>query len=609
MRMSNDTATKVTKTIGSQALTAQDTALLEKYKVERDKRIRSDGIGQFRKTEGELARFLTDPNIAKPLERASVSESVDVVVVGGGWAGLLIAARLRQIGINDFRIIESGGDFGGVWYWNRYPGARCDVESYIYMPLLEEIGHTPTEKYTTSEEIRAHAQAVARHFNLYPRALLQTQVNELRWDDALQRWIVTTNRADRIQARFVFVGNGPLNYPKLPGIPGIEDFKGHSFHTSRWDYSYTGGDGRGNLANLSDKRVALIGTGCTGIQCAPPLAEWSKQLYVVQRTPAVINGRGNRRTDPEWARTLKPGWQRARMTNFESVMSGMERKLDLVGDEWSNFWEAPDPEPNATPEAVAMMVQKMDLQKMDQARARIDSIIKDPATAASLKPYYNRYCRRPTFSDDYLPTFNRPNVKLIDTQGRGLDRIDENAIVFDGQSYQVDCIVYATGFEVVTTSHRDAGFEIVGRGGTTIDEKWSKEVRTLHGIYTRGFPNLFFVAGSRQAGTTVNFPYLIDEQARHSVAVVKRMLQDDVKVMEVSQRAEERWHEVIVSKSRVDLGYFRECTPSYYNGEADPRQVDKLILATAYGGGAFEYFAVLAKWREQGLLEDMELTG
>jgi cyclohexanone monooxygenase len=606
--MSNDTAAKVAKNAGSEELTTQDRALLEKYEVERNKRIRSDGVAQFRKTEGELARFLTDPN-AQPLERASLIDVVDVVVVGGGWSGLLTAARLRQAGVEDFRIIESGGDFGGVWYWNRYPGARCDVEAYIYMPLLEEIGHIPTEKYTTSDEIRAHAQAVGRHFDLYPRALFQTQVTELRWDDAVARWIVTTNRHDQIGARFVFVGNGPLNYPKLPGIPGIENFKGHSFHTSRWDYAYTGGDGRGNLANLRDKRVALIGTGCSGIQCVPPLAEWSRQLYVVQRTPAVVNARGNRATDPGWARTLKPGWQKARMENFESVMSGAQRDLDLVGDEWGKFWEPPAvPDPTATRQAVAAMVQKMDLRKMEEARARVDSIVKDARTAASLKPYYHRFCRRPTFSDEYLPTFNRANVKLIDTLGRGLDRITENAIVFDGQSYEVDCIIYATGFEVVTTSHKDAGFEIVGRQGTTIDEKWSNAVRTLHGIYTRGFPNLFFVVGSRQAATTVNYPFVMDEQARHAAAVVQRMLKDGVKVMDVSQKAEERWHEVIVAKSRADLGYFRECTPSFYNGEADPKQQDKLILATAYGGGAFEYFDVLKQWRDRGLFEDMELT-
>jgi cation diffusion facilitator CzcD-associated flavoprotein CzcO len=594
----------------TQTLSAREKALLERYRTERAKRIRSDGVAQFRKTEGEFARFLDDPNAEAPLSRAPLNDEVDVVVVGGGWSGLLTTARLRQAGVDNFRIIDSAADFGGVWYWNRYPGARCDVESYVYMPLLEETGYIPTEKYTTSDEIRAHAQAVARHFDLYPRAVFQTQVTELRWDEAAARWIVSTNRGDRIKARFVFVGNGPLNYPKLPAIPGIEDFKGHSFHSCRWDYTYTGGDGNGNLVNLQDKRVALIGTGCSGIQCVPQLGEWAKQLYVVQRTPAVVNARGNRPTDPQWARTLQPGWQKARVVNFESVIGGLVRDVDLVGDEWTQFWEPPPaPDPGADPGELAAMARRMDLEKMDQARARIDSIVKDPATAASLRPYYNRFCRRPTFSDEYLPTFNRPNVKLIDTEGRGLERITQNAIVFDGQSYEVDCIIYATGFEVVTTSHKEGGFEIIGRGGQTIDEKWSKAVSTLHGIYTRGFPNLFFVAGYRQSGPTLNFPFCMDEQARHAAAVVGRMLEDGVKVMEVSQGAEDRWCQTIVEKSKVNLDYVRECTPSFYNGEGQLQELGKLIITTAYGGGPFEYFDILKDWRERGLLDDdLELT-
>jgi cyclohexanone monooxygenase len=593
----------------TQTLSAREKALLERYRTERAKRIRSDGVAQFRKTEGEFARFLDDPNAEAPLSRAPLNDEVDVVVVGGGWSGLLTTARLRQAGVDNFRIIDSAADFGGVWYWNRYPGARCDVESYVYMPLLEETGYIPTEKYTTSDEIRAHAQAVARHFDLYPRAVFQTQVTELRWDEAAARWIVSTNRGDRIKARFVFVGNGPLNYPKLPAIPGIEDFKGHSFHSCRWDYTYTGGDGNGNLVNLQDKRVALIGTGCSGIQCVPQLGEWAKQLYVVQRTPAVVNARGNRPTDPQWARTLQPGWQKARVVNFESVIGGFVRDVDLVGDEWTQFWEPPPaPGPGADPGELAAIARRMDIEKMDQARARIDSIVKDPATAASLKPYYNRFCRRPTFSDEYLPTFNRPNVKLIDTEGRGLERITENAIVFDGQSYEVDCIIYATGFEVVTTSHKEGGFEIIGRGGQTIDEKWSKAVSTLHGIYTRGFPNLFFVAGYRQSGPTLNFPFCMDEQARHAAAIVGRMLEDGVKVMEVSQGAEDRWCQTIVEKSKVNLDYVRECTPSFYNGEGQLQELGKLIITTAYGGGPFEYFDILKDWRERGLLDDLELT-
>ena len=599
----------------TQPLSSEDTALLERYRAERSKRIRSDGISQYRKAEGELAHFfLDDPNAEAPLDRAAVDDEVDVVVVGAGLSGLLTTARLRLAGVDNFRVIDSAADFGGVWYWNRYPGVRCDVESYIYVPLLEETGFMPSEKYASGDEIRAQVQTIAKHFDLYSNAMFQTRVTELRWDDDAARWIVSTDRGDTVKARFAFVGNGQLNFPKLPAIPGVEDFKGKSFHSSRWDYAYTGGDEKGELVNLKDKRVALVGTGCSGVQCVPALGEWAKELYVVQRTPAVVAERGNRRTDPTWAGTLPSGWQKQRMANFEKCLSaygnpaGGQAQEDLVGDEWTRFWEPPAPDPAAGPDEVAAFVQKMDIEKMEGARARIDSIVEDPETAESLKPYYNRFCKRPTFSDVYLPTFNRPNVTLIDTQGRGLDRITENSIVFDGQSHEVDCIIYATGFELLTSSHKEGGVEIIGRGGQTIDEKWSEAVRSLHGMYTRGFPNLFLVAGPRQSGTSLNFPFIIDEQATHAADVVQRMLKEGVKVMEVSQQAEDQWCETIKAKLQINVDYIRECTPSLLNAEGDLKDLDKLILTTVYGGGIFEYLDLLKDWRESGYLEDLELT-
>jgi cyclohexanone monooxygenase len=591
------------------ALSAEEARLLDKYEQERAKRIRADGTAQYRKSEGELARFfLGDPGAEPLADRPAVDEEVDVVVVGGGWSGILTSARLVQAGVTNLRIIESGGGFGGVWYWNRYPGARCDVESYIYIPLLEETGFVPAEKYAAGPEIRAQVEAVATRFGLHSKALFQTRVTEVRWDDSAARWIASTSRGDKIRARFAFVGNGQLNFPKLPAIPGVEDFKGHSFHSSRWDYAYTGGDEKGNLVNLADKRVALIGTGCTGVQIAPPLARSVKQLYVVQRTPTVIAARDNLATEPEWAAKLEPGWQKARMANFEQVLMGGANE-NLIGDEWARIWEAPSvPEPGTDPAAAAGGALKMDLAKMEEMRARISSIVHDPETAESLKPYYYRFCKRPTFSDEYLQTFNRPNVTLIDTRGKGLDRITESAIVFDGQAYEVDCIIYATGFDVMATSHKEGGIEIIGRGGQSIDDKWSDAVRSLHGMYTRGFPNLFLVMGARQSAPTLNFPYMTDEQALHAAAVVSRLLRDGVRVMEVSQEAEDRWCATITAKSTANLEYFRACTPSLLNAEGNLKDAGKLILTTAYGGGPFEYIELLRNWREHAMTDDLELT-
>ena len=583
--------------------------LLEKYKEERARRIRPEGVGQFLRTDGEFAHFLEDPYAEKRLSRLPVEEKIDVVVVGGGWSGILAARSLRQAGVDDIRIIETGADFGGVWYWNRYPGCRCDLDSYIYMPYIEEVGYMPSEKYATADEIRNYAHSICKRFDLYRHAMFQTQVTEVRWDEEQARWIVSTNRGDRLKARFLFVGNGALNYPKLPGIPGIESFKGHSFHTSRWDYDYTGGDPSGNLVKLKDKRVAMIGTGCSGIQCAAPLSEWSEQLYVVQRTPAVVGYRGNRPTDPDWAKSVKPGWTQARMVNFDGILAGIIRDEDIVGDEWTDFWAPPPPsDPNSDPAEAAAAAQRLDIEKMERVRARIDSIVKEPATAESLKPYYSRFCKRPTFNDDYLPVFNRANVKLVDTRGRGLDRITENAVVFDGRSYEVDCIIYATGFELLTISHKAGGFEIIGRNGQTIDQKWSQAVRTLHGIYAHGFPNLFFVAGMRQSAPTINFPHMVGEQARHAAAVVRRMLDADVKIMDVTPQAEADWANTIAAKSKVNIEYIKACTPSYINSEGNLTELSKQPVATAYGGGPFEYFAILNQWRERGFADDLQLV-
>jgi cation diffusion facilitator CzcD-associated flavoprotein CzcO len=587
---------------------AKRAALLEKYEVERLKRLRADQRGHFQATDGAFAHYIADPYVETPLTREPIDETADVVIVGGGWSGMLTAVNLRRVGVDDIRIIESGGDFGGVWYWNRYPECRCDLDSYIYMPLLEETGFIPSEKYARSDEIRAHAQRVGKEFDLYRHAVFQTQVTELRWSEVEARWIVRTNRGDTFRARFAFVGVGPLNYPKLPAIPGIGDFKGHSFHSSRWDYAYTGGDASGNLTGLQDKRVALIGTGSSGIQCVAPLGLSAKQLYVVQRTPPVVGHRGNKPTDPEWVKSLQPGWSKARMRNFDGIFAGVVSGEDLVGDQWTVFWGPPALDPDASPEEIAEVVQRVDFERMEEIRARVERIVKDPETAEALKPYYGRFCRRPTFNDDFLPTFNRPNVKLIDTQGRGLDCITENAIVFDGKTYEVDCIIYATGFELLTTSHKTAGFQVIGRGGQTLDEKWSKAVRSLHGIYTHGFPNLFFVAAMRQSAPTINFPHVSSEQAAHAAKVVRRMLDEAVRIMHVSREAEDRWCETIAAKAKFDIEYIRACTPSLNNNDGDLEQLAKNPFTTAYGDGPFAYFDVLAQWRAGDILNDLELT-
>jgi cyclohexanone monooxygenase len=586
-------------------------ALREKYRVERDKRLRSDGNAQYREITGGLARYLDDPNVEPGFTREALDDEIEVAIVGGGFSGLLAGARLRDAGVEDVRIIETGGDFGGTWYWNRYPGAQCDIESYIYLPLLEELDYLPTEKYAYRPEIYAHSQAIGRHYDLYESALFQTRVTELRWDDAAARWILSTNHGDRIRARFVTMAIGPLSRPKLPGIPGIEKFAGHSFHTSRWDYEYTGGDSSGGLTGLRDKRVGLIGTGATAVQCIPHLGEAAQQLYVFQRTPSSIDVRGNRPTDAEWAKSLEPGWQQARIDNFSILVSGGFQEEDLVSDGWTDIIRnlsgmAASGELGASPEELAAQVELVDFQKMEQIRARVDAFVSDPATAEALKPYYRQFCKRPCFHDDYLPTFDRPNVTLVDSQGKGVERITENAVVVDGQAYELDCLIYGTGFEVGTDYTRRAGCEIVGRDGLTLTSKWAKELSTFHGLFSRGFPNCFFMGGM-QSGVTPNFTELYNEQSRHIAYVIERSRARGIRTLEASEGAEADWVRIIRgAEFSSGPGFQIECTPGYYNNEGQPGSGPGWFGGN-YSGGSQAFFKILRDWREEDALGGLEV--
>ena len=483
----------------------------EKYREERDKRRRTDGVDQYIEMAGDYAHFEHDPWVEDGLEREAVVEDVDVVVIGAGFGGLLTGARLRQQGVADLRIIEKGGDVGGTWYWNRYPGIACDVESYVYLPLIEEVGTNPTEKYSRGAEIFEHSRALARKFDLYRGALFGTTVTEVLWDEEALRWIVTSDRGDVLRARFVCMATGFLEKPKLPGIPGIEDFEGTSFHTSRWNYAYTGGDARGGLSGLHDKVVGVIGTGASAVQCVPHLGASAQHLHVFQRTPAGVDVRDNRPTDSDWLESQTPGWQQRRIDNFQKLTTGGYDEEDLVGDRWTDVPRWVRQEISATgkdtlsPEELGEIAERMDFEKMEQIRSRIAEVVKDPATAEALKPWYRQFCKRPCFHDDYLPTFNRPNVSLVDTQGRGVERITKNGVIANGREFPVDCLVFATGFEVATDFARRAGYETIGRDGLTLTEKWRDRYRTFHGLHVHGFPNCYVMSLS-QSGFFAELP-------------------------------------------------------------------------------------------------------
>ena len=591
-------------------------ALRERYREERDKRLRPDGNDQYIEVKAEFSRYVDDPYVDPGFTRAPVVDDVEVVIIGGGFGGLLVGGRLREAGVTSIRLIEKGGDVGGTWYWNRYPGAMCDVESYVYLPLLEELGYFPQHTYSFAPEILEHSRRIARHYGLYDGALFQTGVQELRWDDAAARWVITTDRGDRITAQYVAMANGPLNRPKLPGIPGINDFEGYTFHTSRWDYRYTGGDSYGNLTGLQDKAVGIIGTGATAIQCIPHLGQWAKHLYVFQRTPSSIDVRNNRATDMAWAQQQTPGWQQRRMDNFNLLVSGGDAEEDLVADGWTDIFRkltgtaakeaARKLGRRLTPEERIELSELADFQKMETIRRRVDAIVKDPAVAEKLKPYYRQFCKRPCFHDEYLDTYNRPNVTLVDTNGKGVERLTSNAVVVDGVEYPVDCLIFATGFEVGTSFTRRAGYEIVGRGGRTLTEHWDKGPRTMFGFQSDGFPNLFFVGLTQSAGT-VSIPHALNEQAKHISFLLGEARTRSAEVVETTPEGVESWQQELRSKARMNDWFYEQCTPGYYNNEGQPGK-NTIAWGASYGAGSIPFFRILKEWRESGTFEGMRLS-
>lgn len=577
-------------------------ALRDKYRVERDKRLREDANDQYNEIKGEFSNFIEDPYVTMDIDRKPLTDEVEVAIIGGGFGGLIAGARLSELGFEDIRIIEKGGDFGGTWYWNRYPGAACDTEAYIYLPLLEELDYVPSQKYAHAPEILSHSKNIAEKYGLYENACLQTEVTGMQWDALASRWVIQTNRQDRFKAKFVIMSNGPLHRPKLPGIEGINSFNGHTFHTSRWDYEYTGGDSNGALEGLRDKRVAIIGTGATAVQCTPHVGEAAKQLYVFQRTPSSIDVRANRKTDPEWAASLKPGWQKERMDNFNILCSGGVVEEDLVKDGWTEIIRNLISMANYRGEdtnwdEVPQLMEIADFQKMEQIRARAAELVEDPKTAESLKPYYRQFCKRPCFHDSYLQTFNRDTVELVDTNGQGVERITQRGVVAGGKEYEVDCIIFATGFEVGTSYVRRSGYDVTGLDGINLSDKWAEGMRTLHGVMTSGFPNLFIISNS-QAGFTTNFPHAMDETSQHIGYILNECRKDNLASIDVEKEAEDKWVEEIIGVSRFASDFQESCTPGYYNNEGKPNP--KSVQNGPYGKGSRPYFRITAAWREEG---------
>lgn len=591
-------------------------SLRVKYRQEREKRLRPDGQKQYFRPSGEVAAsYAADPH--QPVKpRDPISEDIDVIVLGAGWGGIMAAYHLKQAGITNFRNVDTAGDFGGVWYWNRYPGIQCDNESYCYLPLLEEMGFMPSKKFADGWEIYEYAKSIAAKFGFADKALFHTHINSLRWDEKLNRWRVGTNRGDDIRARFVILACGVLNMPKLPAIPGIHDFKGKIFHTARWDYEYTGGSYRNpSLDKLRDKRVAIVGTGATAIQAVPHLGKYAEHLYVVQRTPSSVDERPNPRTNADWAQSLQPGWQKQRQANFHrSAMEFLQPgEADLVCDIWTEITRnlaaelAAEGWPQLSPEQFMARREVVDYRVMERLRQRVEQIVGDKDAAEALKPYYRFLCKRPLSSDDFYPTFNRPNVDLIDVSNtKGLERLTERGFIANGKQIDVDCVIFASGFEVTSDLNRRWGIDMIqGRGGKSIYDHWSDGYETLHGTMTHAFPNQFYV-GYIQGGLNASVTEQFGQQGYHIAYIISEALRRGAKVVEPSKQAQDEY----VRRFReleIDLSEFQgNCPPGYFNNEGEEKP--KWALFRGYGLGWDAFQKLLRDWRDKGDMEGLTIA-
>jgi cyclohexanone monooxygenase len=550
---------------------AEEQARYRKNKEERR------GAADYMAMEGEFARYLADVYSAPPVQREALTDECEVLVIGAGFGGLLLWHKLRKAGFRDVRFCEKGGDVGGTWYWNRYPGIACDVEAYSYLPMLEEMGYFPTMKFASGFEILEYCQLVATRLGFYDRSLFHTTVEKTVWDETAARWTVETDRGDRMRARYVVLANGILTTPKLARIDGMEKFQGKSFHTSRWDYT----------VDLAGKRVGILGTGATAVQVVPELAKVVSELFVFQRTPSTIDVRDQRATTPEeieaWSK--EPGWNLARRERLAKISSGrtaLQGNDDYLSGKVTDFKERKQHERALTPQEMIQKQLDTNFRIMEQIRARVAAIVKDPKTAEALKPYYPYGCKRPTFHDEYLPSFNLPHVHLVDTAPHGVREINERGVVHDGVEYPLDVLVYATGFQWMATASFNM---IVGRDGRTLREKWQNDgVRTFLGMHSHGFPNLFIMSGPQGGGGQFNFTVGLESHTDYVVWMLDTMRARGAAVVDVRKEPEEAYAQHCRDADLMTRP-LRDCL-SYYNGEGNAEP------------GSLAYYGGPQKWHE-----------
>ncbi|KAL2204698.1 FAD/NAD(P)-binding domain-containing protein [Sarocladium strictum] len=629
----------------------------QKYAQEAEKRVRPEGSKQFvALTHAEEARlrFLSqDPWVDHEALNARPSPVTNggtykFVIVGAGFGGLQFAVKLIESHLatpEEIRFVDAAGGFGGTWYWNRYPGLHCDLESYIYMPLLEETGYIPRHKYAKGAEVREHAERIAKQWKLTDSVVFRAHVQKLQWEEEHSLWKIdcAQGRGDeldplqqRINAQYVYIAGGGLTHPQVPKLPGLSSFAGDMFHTARWNYHVSGGSQDDqSLTGFQDKRVAVIGTAATAIGVIPEIAKHAKELFVVQRTPAYVKPRNQYATDPDtfYSKVAsKPGWQWERQLNWNSFITNSAKpgEEDLTSDGWTDMpaysalLGSPshglvDPQPESL-NKIAGEFHALDLPHMNAVRARIDAIVNDKATAEKLKPWYNTFCKRPTFSDEYLHLFNQPNVHLVDTEGQGPSEVTKDGLIVGTEEVKVDVIVFSTGYQTTGPRGGSPGgrlnIDIIGRNGLSMDGKWKSDgAATLHGFATHDFPNLFFTGASQGTATGNNVLMLaiIADNVAHVLSEAFRKSEPNQRpIINVTKEGEEA-HSAEVAKRAPSFALLRQCTPGYFNGHGDGKNVlDEAGRAKASRGaiwseGTQSFIEYVRKWKERGYLEGVEV--
>ena len=464
----------------------------------------------------------------------------DAVVIGAGFGGMYMLHRLRQEGFSA-RVLEAGKGVGGTWYWNRYPGARCDVESvqysYQFSRELEQEWEW-TERYATQPEILRYATHVADRYDLRRDIRFETRVTRAVFDEKAACWIVETDKADRIAARFIITAMGCLSSPNTPKIPGLADFKGPTYHTGNWPHEGV---------DFSAKTVGMIGTGSSAIQSIPLIAKQAKHLTVFQRTANYTIPAHNRPLDPAYVREVKATYPEMRK-RAKTLPAGIDLKVNMA-----SAIETPEEERRRLFEerwnygGLGFMAAFSDLLLNDRSnktaadfvRAKIGGVVKDPRTAELLMPRNIIGCKRLCVDTGYWETFNRPNVSLVDISDQPIERITASGLRAKGKDYDFDCLVLATGFDAMTGALLKV--DIRGRGGVALTDKWSEGPKTYLGLTVVGFPNLFTITGPGSPSVLTNMLPSIEQHVDWIADCLVALRAKGVNVIEPVEKAEEAW--------------------------------------------------------------------